>query len=117
MGKVILFGGGDGGGLVITKDGVKPLPPFEPFVLAQIKAVAHLATAAGAPGVARGELTDVATRLAGIAFERIEEVAGPLDREAGLIVAMEDGDGFVCGSTGLPPVPIPRPHRELARLT
>ena len=29
-GRVILFGGGDGGGLIIGPHGVRPIPPFDP---------------------------------------------------------------------------------------
>lgn len=120
MAKVVLFGGGDGGGLIITEDGVRPIPPFDPSVRAQIKAVSELVVATKderAGGSDRSELTLLATRLANLAVQQVEAIVGTLDAEASLIVTSDVDDGFVCGTTGKPPIPLPRPPRELPALT
>lgn len=120
MAKVILFGGGDGGGLIITADGVRPLPPFDPYVRAQIKAVSQLVVAiqgGEARESDRGELTTLATRLANLAVQQLEAIVGTLDEEASLIVMSDDDGGFVCGTTGKTPTPLPRPPKELPTLS
>jgi hypothetical protein len=113
MARVILFGGGDGGGLIIGPNGIKPIPPWEPFILAQFKALNHLANAP-AKGVDRGiraELAEQSTRLVSFALNQIEaRVEGGLDKEGGLIF-LDVEDGFWCGN-GKPPVPIPWPPRR-----
>ncbi len=38
--------------------------------------------------------------------KRIEDAVGPLDPEGGVVYTDDDG-GFVCGSTGRPPIPLP----------
>lgn len=113
MAKIVLFGGGDGGGLIITAEGVRPVPPFDPFVRAQLKAVANLVTAMRGHGSDIRELEEHAARIANVAVQEVEAIVGPLDEEASLIVMVDDGDGFTCGTTGKPPIPLPRPHREL----
>jgi hypothetical protein len=116
MAKVILFGGGDGGGLIITADGVRPIPPFDPFVRAQIKAVSYLVAGADAPGGDAAELEGYAARIANITVQHVEAIVGSLDAEASLIVMSDDGDGFTCGTTGRPPIPLARPPKELPPL-
>ena len=39
---MILFGGGDGGGIVIDANGIHRIPPYDPGVLLQLKAVSAL---------------------------------------------------------------------------
>jgi hypothetical protein len=116
MAKVILFGGGDGGGLIITTDGVRPIPPFDPFVRAQIKAVSNLVTGAHPLVGDAEELEGYAARIASIVVQHVEAIVGSLDAEASLIVLSDDGDGFTCGTTGRPPIPLPRPPHELPPL-
>lgn len=109
--KVVLFGGGDGGGLIIGPDGVKPIPPFEPTLRFQLQAVARLVSAASraVPGPNRDRLSRLTTELAAEAIGTVEQkVGGELDGEAGLIYT-DDGGGFICGSTGQPPTPLPWP--------
>jgi hypothetical protein len=118
--KIILFGGGDEGGLIITDDNVRPVPPFDPSARAQIKAVSQLVAAiedqqAGGPDY--GELTGLATRLANLAVQHVEAIVGALDSEASLIVTNSNGDGFVCGTTGRPPILLPHPPKELPPLS
>src|SRR4029078_2310639 len=39
---MILFGGGDGGGIVIDAKGIHRIPPYDPGVLLQLKAASAL---------------------------------------------------------------------------
>lgn len=114
MRSVILFGGGDGGGLILTDSGVKPIPPFGPDVLMTLKATAALVTAVSAAGASKAQrkLSRHATSLAAAAIEQVEDVVGPLSGENALVFQDDDG-GFVCGSTGKPPRPLPWPPNKL----
>lgn len=63
MARVILFGGGDGGGLIIGPNGVRPIPPFDPVLLKQIKAISQLTQAIQlADGTASRELASLTRR-------------------------------------------------------
>ena len=42
MTKVILFGGGDAGGLIIGSNGVRPIPPFDPSIRLQLRGLSAL---------------------------------------------------------------------------
>jgi len=42
MAKVILFGGGDGGGIIIGPEGIKPIPPWNPDMAHGLRAIASL---------------------------------------------------------------------------
>lgn len=109
MNRVILFGGGDGGGIIIGPDGVRPIPPFDPGILLQFKAVAHLTRAQ--PLLSRElqrQLAPLLNKTANLLVGQVERLAGPLDAEAGIVFQDADG-GFTCGSTGKPPIPLPWP--------
>jgi hypothetical protein len=113
MAMVILFGGGDGGGLYITASGVRPIPPFDPFLRRELKGLASLVSATAQPGGdAERELAQLVNKLSNVAIGQIEAAVGPLDGDVGLVYMDEDG-GFRCGSTGKPPVPIPWPPRQM----
>jgi hypothetical protein len=118
MKSVILFGGGDGGGFIITENGVRPIPPFDPLVLRTLKSTAGLVTAASiARGdKASGKLAKAAANLANIAVEQVENVVGPLEGPYSLVFQDDDG-GFTCGSTGKPPVPLPWPPNRIPSIS
>jgi hypothetical protein len=110
MAQVILFGGGDGGGLLIGANGVRPIPPFDPALRQHLSAVASLVRSLASNATSRDhkELAVLTTKLANLAFGNVEAVVGPLASEHGLV--FQDGDGgFTCGSTGHPPIPLPWP--------
>jgi hypothetical protein len=114
MAIVILFGGGDAGGLVIDATGVHPIPPFDPGLRNQLQAVAKL-TAAAAGGSAnpqRDRLIRLVSELAADVVGQVEREVGEIDANSGLIYT-DDSGGFVCGSTGRPPVPLPWPPANL----
>jgi hypothetical protein len=120
MAKLVLFGGGDGGGLIITEHGVRPIPPFDPLVRSQIKAVSQLMAAIKDQGNGisdHNELSALTTRLSNLAIQQVEAIIGTLDNEASLIVLNGDDEGFVCGTTGKVPVPLPSPPKELPALS
>lgn len=114
MKTVILFGGGDAGGLLITEHGVRPIPPFDPGVLLNLKAAGAMvnAVAAARDDTAARKFSKLATSLCNLAVQLVEEVVGPLDADRALIFQDEDG-GFTCGSSGKPPIPLPWPPRRL----
>ncbi len=110
MKTVILFGGGDAGGFIITDRGVRPIPPFDPAILLNLKATSAMVKAASAAhgDDVRSKISKAATGLCNLALEQVEEVVGPLEGNNSLIFQDDDG-GFYCGSTGRPPVPLPWP--------
>lgn len=110
MRSVILFGGGDGGGLIITPNGVRPIPPFSPDVLLTLRAAAAMVNSLAATGerALKTKKAKLAASLANLAVEQVEAVVGPLEGEQALVYQDDDG-GFYCGSTGKPPIPIPWP--------
>lgn len=104
----ILFGGGDGGGLIITANGVRRIPPFDPYLSRQLKAISLLSNSFSPPNLSasRREQEKLVTKLCNLAVEQVEQVVGPLDAGS-QIVYDDDGGGFYCGTTGKPPIPIP----------
>jgi hypothetical protein len=110
MAKVILFGGGDGGGIHITPKGIKPIPPFDPALRYQLRALNSLARAGRLMPEKESArlLGGVITKLSGAVLTQIEILVGEIDADNGLIYQDEDG-GFTCGSTGQPPIPFPWP--------
>jgi hypothetical protein len=110
MKTVILFGGGDAGGLIITENGVRPIPPFDPAIRLNLKSASAMVigvTAAHSVNT-RHQMAKLATSICNLAVQQVEDVVGPLDADRSLIFLDEDG-GFTCGSTGKPPIPIPWP--------
>lgn len=118
MKMVVLFGGGDGGGLIITDNGVRPIPPFDPGLRQLLRsAAAAVNAAAAAKGESRrGKMAKLSTSLCNLAVEQVEEVVGPLDGERAIVYQDDDG-GFTCGSTGKPPIPIPWPPQSLPTIS
>ncbi len=111
MAHIILFGGGDGGGIIITAHGVRRIPPFDPALLAQLRGVSLLVNSIDNDGdkVSQGELRSITTKAANYIVEQIEGIFGPLDKNSSIVFDDPEG-GFTCGSTGKPPIPIPQPH-------
>jgi hypothetical protein len=108
---VILFGGGDAGGIIITAHGIKRIPPFDPGILRQFKALNGLVQL-GNDGALGREVEQITARLT-------QSVMGQVEKHAGVgagsqVVYMDVDDGFVCGSTGKPPIPFP--HHLLSSL-
>jgi len=111
-GRLILFGGGDAGGIYITSDGIKPVPPFDPRVRLQIRGLSALVRGAGAfsPAANREMETHLAKTTHTLVAE-LQGLVGDLAGENTVVVADNDGDGFSCGSTGKPyPFHGPRPR-------
>jgi hypothetical protein len=117
MASVILFGGGDGGGLIIGPNGVRPIPPFDPFLRLQLRGLsALLQGTTGMPERLQGEMASLTTRVSNLVVEQVEGVVGKLDADNSLIYQDADG-GFTCGSTGRPPIPIPWPPSKMPSLS
>src|SRR5689334_10423925 len=62
----------------------------------------------------RGSCKALNTKLANLVVTQVEGVVGPLERE-GSLAYQDDGGGFVCGTTGKPPIKlkVPRPIPDL----
>ena len=113
---LILFGGGDGGGFYVGADGrIHRIPPWTPDVQAQLKAVSALVALDGVheSGIAK-EATALAERLSTKVIPQITKTVGT-PQLGDTSIAFVDGDeGFVCGSTGKHPIPVP--HHVAANL-
>jgi hypothetical protein len=108
---VILFGAGEGGGIIITATGIEALPPFEPRLRTRLKAVSALvrADAMLARRDAGEELRGLADRVARSIVPALVEKAGEAATGDNSIVYIDTDGGFVCGTTGKPPLPVPWP--------
>jgi hypothetical protein len=107
MSQVILFGGGDGGGILITSNGVRRIPPFDPSIRLQLRGLSALLNGIRLlPNAPAEEMTTLVNRVSNIFIEQVEAVVGPLEGDNSLVYQDEDG-GFTCGSTGRPPIPFP----------
>jgi hypothetical protein len=117
MAQVILFGGGDAGGLIIGPNGVRPIPPFDPYIRLQLRGLsAMLAGITRIPEKTQREMAKLVNRVSNLVMEQVEAVVGRLEGDNSLIYQDEDG-GFTCGSTGKPPIPIPWPPLQSPTLT
>lgn len=110
MRSVILFGGGDAGGLLITDKGVRPIPPFHPSIRLTLRSASAMVNslAATGEGAIKTKKAKLAASLANLAVEQVEEAVGAIEGDQALVYQDDDG-GFYCGSTGKPPIPIPWP--------
>lgn len=116
MARLILFGGGDAGGILITANGVKPIPPYDPRLRLQLRAVAGLLHGSvGLPTNARHEMEGLAAKAAALVVSDLAATYGPLEGDHAVAFFDPDG-GFTCGSTGKPfPFPWP-PHGPQVRI-
>ena len=118
MAKLILFGGGDAGGILITPNGVKPIPPFDPLLRLRLRGLSlllHGSTSLDAN--AHRESEGLTTKVSHILVNDLQDVAGVGSLEGANTVVYWDVDGgFTCGSTGKPfPFP-PKGNRVDPRL-
>src|SRR5262245_36350774 len=109
----VLFGGGDAGGIFTGTDGkVHRVPPWNPEIVSQLKAVKSLTLAAS-----QIRDTELAKQVATLSERLCEHVVPQAVKIANVTftgtdtVAFFDPDGgFVCGTTGKKPFPVPGPH-------
>jgi hypothetical protein len=105
---LVLFGGGDGGGISIDANGVHRIPPWTPDVLAELKAVSALVNVATIHDVnVTKEAVALADRLSTKIIPQIMKTAGAGQLGENSIAFVDEDGGFVCGSTGKHPIPIP----------
>jgi len=105
---MILFGGGDGGGIVIDATGVHRIPPYSPDFLRQLKAASALVSLNTLRNVnLTKEATAIAEQLTSAVIPQIAKTAGTTNLGDNSIAFVDDDGGFVCGSTGKRPLPIP----------
>jgi hypothetical protein len=105
---VILFGTGDGGGIAITATGIARLPQFDARLLTRCRAVSALmkAESTSRPD-AHQELRELADRVARSIVPAVVEQVGDAATGENSIVYIDLDGGFVCGTTGKPPLPVP----------
>ncbi|HEY0525596.1 MAG TPA: hypothetical protein VGD08_19545 [Stellaceae bacterium] len=118
MAQVIIFGGGDAGGIIITEHGVRRIPPFDPGILLQLRGVSSLAQStlfARAEHLGQ-EFASLLNKLSNVVVGRVEAVVGQLDAENSLVYQDDEG-GFTCGSTGKPPIPFPKKAPSVPHLS
>lgn len=112
----MIIGNSDGGGWEITPQGIRPIPPWNPEMVLQFKALAALANAQHdlANKKMQELLAPLTEQLGKLVVEQIEDTAGSGAVEGGFFYDGPEG-GVFCGSTGQPPFPIP-PRRILSDL-
>lgn len=113
---LILFGGGDGGGIYVGADGkVHRIPPWTPDIQVQLKAVSALVALENAHETTlTREATALAERLSTKVIPQITKTVDTPQIGDAAVAFLDIDDGFVCGSTGKHPVPVP--HHITARL-
>lgn len=107
----ILFGGGDGGGIIIGPNGIRRIPPFDPPIQRQLKALNGMIRVSGIDRALDRELDQVTLKLTQNVLSSLEKTTGPVSNQ-NPVVFVDADDGFVCGSTGKPPIPFP--HRLMS---
>ncbi len=114
MAIVFLFGGGDAGGLLADENGFHRIPPFDAGLRNELQAVAKLISAAAGDvsNPKRDRLIFMVTELSSGAVASVEREVGEIDSDHGLVYT-DEGGGFICGSTGEPPIPLPWPPADL----
>ena len=105
---MILLGGGDGGGFVIDARGIHRIPPYDPGVLLQLKAASALVGVNALHDAAlTRDATAIAERLTTTVIPQLTKAAAATNLGDNSIAFIDDDGGFVCGSTGKKPIPIP----------
>lgn len=103
MAKVILFGGGDGGGIIFGPEGIKRIPPWNPDIGRGLRAISALSQISRRSALGR-TAAQVAEELS---TALIPQIVGSVSDVTSVYYAGFDGDWF-CGSTGKKPQPVPR---------
>ncbi len=109
----VLFGGGDAGGIFIGTDGkVHRIPPWNPEIVTQFKAVKSLTAAVSHIRDAElaKEVSTVTERLCERVVQQATKIAGVTLTETESVAFFDPDGGFTCGTTGKRPVPFPGPH-------
>ena len=101
---VVLFEGGDSGGILISGRGIRPIPAFDASLRRTLKSVSVLLTAiAQTRDQTFGrKLSKQVVGLCNLAVEQVEDILGPLNPERAIVYQSDDG-GFACGALGKPP--------------
>lgn len=108
--KIFLFAGGDGGGFILGPRGVKPIPPFTPKFLLQLRGLSALLNGSVLmTGESAMKMNKLLTETSNLVMAELKGIVGPLDSGLSLIYQDNDG-GFTCGSTG--PIRFPWPPRK-----
>jgi hypothetical protein len=110
---VVLHGGGDGGGFIITSSGIKPIPPWNPDLFKKVTDVNHVVQAGRLDAGIRKAAGSTARSLVREIAEQVDEqVKQALDakviRGGGAIAYFDEDGGWFCGTPPKkPPIPLP----------
>ena len=107
---ILIFGSGDGGGLWIHPNGtIERLPPFGPAEYGLFKSVGKLAAASDGidDPITRDQVITASTAIARQVGAMLIAQCGEAASGDSSIVFIDRDNGFICGSTGQPPIPIP----------
>ena len=116
MAQLILFNGGDVGGLLVGPNGVRPIPPLDIEVRRQLRGLSALLNGSNSMTEKPAhEMATLTNRVSNLLIGQVEGIVGPLEGDRSLVYQDEDG-GFYCGNTGKPPVPIRWPPRSFPSL-
>jgi hypothetical protein len=115
---VVLFEGGDGGGILISHRGIRPVPAFDSGLRQTLKAVSILlkAIALTSDKAFGRRLSKQAVGLCNLAVGQVEEILGPLNPDRAIVYQCDDG-GFACGSLGKPPLAFAWPPKGRPSVT
>jgi hypothetical protein len=107
---ILIFGSGDGGGLWIHPNGtIERLPPFGPAEYGLFKSVGKLAAASDGINdpITRDQVITASTAIARQVGAMLIAQYGEAASGDSSIIFLDRDNGFICGSTGQPPIPIP----------
>jgi hypothetical protein len=106
MKTVVLFGEGGGKGIIITGNGIVPIPPFSNEIWGTLAATARLVKASTykVSNEARSKMLTLANSISDRAIVEVKDSVGA--GRGGFSLVYQDTDsGFVCGSIGPRPIP------------
>ena len=106
MKTVILFGGGDARGIIITGKGIVPIPTFSNEVWGTLAATARLVKASTykVSNEARAKMLTLANSISDNAIVEVKATVG-VDKGGFSLVYQDTDSAFVCGSIGPRPIP------------
>jgi hypothetical protein len=112
---VVLKGGGDAGGFIITDHGIIPIPPWNPDLFTKITDLHHVVQAgrvdAGIRKAAGSKARSLVREVAAAVDEQVQAVDAKLAKRGGAIAYFDEDGGWLCGT---PPrkIPIPIPPKK-----
>ena len=109
---VVLHGGGDAGGFIITANGIKPIPPWNPDLFHKVTDINHVVQAgrldAGIKKAVSSKVKTLTREVASAVSEQVHKADQGLQRSEGAIAFFDEDGGWFCGTVPKkPPIPLP----------